>query len=67
MSDFHKKVLYALLLVVVIGIIFQSVTFTLILAGLVLAVAAEIDISLHRRDHDRRHHERRSGQATWGE
>ena len=67
MSDFHKKVLYALLLVIVIGIIFQSLTFTLILAGLVLAVAAEIDISLHRRDHERRHYERRSGQATWGE
>lgn len=31
------------------------------IVGLLVAIGAEIDISLHRRDHDRRRKDRRKG------
>lgn len=59
MNSFHLKSFYALLVAIAIGVATSSIAVTLILAGIVIAVAAEIDISLQRRGHDRRQGERR--------
>lgn len=61
MNRLWKKAGAVIVAVVAAGILTQSWHFTIAVVSLVIAVAAEIDISMHRRDHERRSRARREG------
>jgi len=60
-----NRIRAGVLLVIVLAALFGQLTgdwkFSLAIIGIAIAVGAEIDISMHRRDHDRRSTARRKG------